>query len=521
MSSLWRSYFNATFIRQSSLIWGPLLSVLLLFLPVPETGVLTLRMAAVVVLMATWWITEVIPLPVTALLPIVLFPLLGIMDGDRTAGYYMNSIIFLFVGGFLIALAMEKWNLHKRIALTVLLKFSHSLGSFLFGLMLATAFISMWTSNTSTVMMLFPITLAVIVNLEESLGKKEVHRYAVGLLLGIMYASTIGGISTLIGTPTNLVFARLFQQQFPAEEAISFLRWLIVVLPVSALYFLLSWAWLRHRFCPKSADARVDRTSFERQLHELGPMSWEEKWVAGILAMMALLWIFRADIPIGAYVIPGWSNIFTEGRYINDGTVSIAMALILFFIPAKRRPGEISGEKGEKTAEYTSSDEKTPLYGKIMDWSAAPHIPWGIVLLFGGGFALAAGFTESGLAQWIATQFTVLKVLPPYVITLVICTAIVFISELASNVATAQMFLPVLGSLAIALGVPPLSILLPATLAASLGFMLPVGSPPNAIVFSSGRISVIEMVRTGFLINLLGAVLVATYMYFIGNYFFN
>jgi len=480
--------------KQLALIGGPTAALLLLvFVDLDPGHPEVTRTAAVAVLMAVWWIAEVVPLAVTSLLPFVLFPLLGIMSGKAVAPIYFNHVIFLFMGGFIVALAMQRWKLHRRIALKTLLCVGTHPRSILLGFMLATAALSMWISNTATAMMMVPIALAVVLRLEESYDRHTIHRYSIGLFLGIAYAASAGGIATLIGTPPNLSFARIFAISFPEAPEISFSAWLLFALPISLILLFVIWVLLVLQFCPRSM-ARIDRAVFVEQYRALGPMSFEEAIVLCDFVLLALAWTLRADITLGALTIPGWSRLLPYPELLNDGTVAVAMALPLFLIPSRNEPDS-----------------------KIMDWDTAVQLPWGIILLFGGGFALASGFMKSGLAAWLGTRLEGLAGMPPLVIVLVICLLITFMTELTSNTATAEILLPILAALALALKVNPLLLMIPGTISCSLAFMLPVATPPNAIVFGTERLRVSEMARTGLVLNLVGAVTIVLVMYALGD----
>lgn len=441
------------------------------------------RTAAVAFLMATWWVTEALPLGITALVPVVLFPLLGVMDGGEVSSLYFNHVIFLFIGGFLVAMAMQRWGLHRRMALRILLVFGSEPKRLLLGFMVATAFLSMWVSNTATTMMLVPVAVAVAASL--GAWEEGEQRYAVVLLLGVAFGASIGGVATLVGTPPNLAFASIYEITFPGAPEISFVTWLAFGLPVSAVMLLLTWGVLAAWHLRGRTGAGSAREVLRRQLDDLGPVSYEQKVVLGAFVGLALLWITRADIEIGAATIPGWSGLFGNPGFINDGTVAIAVALVLFMIPSRRQPGE-----------------------RIMEWENARELPWQIVLLFGGGFALAGGFAESGLAGWIGAQLESLESLPTVLVVLGIALLVTFLTEINSNTATAQTLLPILAALAISIQVHPLLLMLPATVAASFAFMLPVATPPNAIVFGTGHLRIAQMARVGLVINLLGALVI-------------
>ena len=450
---------------------------------------------AIAILMAVWWVSEAIPIGITALIPVVLFPALGVLNGKAISSAYFNHVIFLFIGGFLMALAMEKHNLHKRIALKILLVTGSGYGRILFGFMLATAFLSMWMSNTATAMMMVPIAMSIISKLAES-TKSGSKNYAYGLLFGIAYSASIGGIATLIGTPPNLSFARIFNIIFSEAPEITFSEWFIFALPITLIMFLLTWLLLYFKYRP-SEKTFENSNLFKEQYSELGKISFEEKIVLSAFITLALLWIFRSDIKINAFNFPGWSNLFSQPKYLNDGTVAIAISLLLFMIPSKSKKGE------------------NILEGKII-----MRLPWHIVLLFGGGFALAQGFAESGLALWLGERMTAISVLHPFLIILFISLFMSFLTELTSNTATTEMLLPVLAGIAVSIKVNPLLLMIPATLAASLAFMLPVATPPNAIVFGTNKLKIAEMMRTGFLLNICGVFIISLIMYFWGQVVF-
>jgi len=457
------------------------------------------NMMAVALLMAIWWITEVVHLAITSLLPVALFPILGIMSGKDVSATYFNHVIFLFIGGFLVAIAMEKWNLHKRIALRVLMITGLSPARILLGFMLATALISMWISNTATAMMMVPILLSIIQKLEESVDAGTMGKFSIGLLLGIAYSASIGGIGTLVGTPPNLSFARIFQIMFPNAPAISFAGWMLFAFPTGVLLFITAWGYLYFVYRPRKENWILsDKATFHDQYAELGKQSFEEKTVLAVFVSMALLWMFRADIAIGSLTIPGWINLLPFPKFIEDGTVAIAVSLILFLVPSKKEPGKM-----------------------IMDWEAASRLPWRIVLLFGGGFALASGFVSSGLSLWIGTQLMWVKGVHPILIVLMISLLVTFLTELTSNTATTEMILPVMAGLSIATQVNPLLFMLPATISASMAFMLPVATPPNAIIFGTNRVTIVEMAKAGLFMNLVGAVIITLMTYYLGSLVFN
>lgn len=475
--------------RRIGLLLGPLLFGVCL-LPTPA-GLTTegQRMLAVALLMASWWMTEALPIPATSLLPLVLLPLLGIMPTAEAAAPYANQLIFLFMGGFIIALAMQRWNLHRRIALQVVRAIGFSPARLIFGFMLASACLSAFVSNTVTAVMMMPIGLAIIDHVAEAGRKEGLARntdfapghfhFGTNLMLGIAYAATIGGVATLIGTPPNMVLACYLQTVYGFE--ITFARWMLVGVPLAAVLLPLTWLWLIKCAYP----LRLPRLPGGREiildeLRRLGPMQPGERWTALVFALTAVAWIGR-----------GWlTSLLPHFAMISDATIAMAGALLLFLIPVDLRRNRF-----------------------VMDWQWAVRMPWGVLVLFGGGLSLAAGFESTGLSTWIGGQVALLQDAPLLVLVLAVTTLIIFLTELTSNTATAAMAMPVLAAVAIGLQQNPLLLLVPAALAASCAFMLPVATPPNAIVFGSGYVTIPQMVRSGFGLNLLSIVLITLLTY--------
>ena len=451
---------------------------------------------AVAVWMAIWWITEAVPVAVTALLPVVLFPAFGIMNGKVVSAEYFNSTIFLFIGGFLVALAMEKHNLHKRIALKILSLTGSGYGKILFGFMSATAFLSMWMSNTATAMMMVPVAMSLIYRFTEYLNPEDAKKISVGLLLSIAYGASVGGIATLIGTPPNLAFTKIFELNFPNAPEISFSQWMVFAFPVSLMMTTAVWFILFYRFKPSGKSDIKENTIFKNQYKQLGKTTYEEKVVFAAFLILAFLWIFRKGFDFGIH-IPGWASLFGNPGYLNDGTVAVFVASLLFLIPSK-------SEKGKR----------------IINNEIFAKLPWHIILLFGGGFALAKGFKVSGLTEWMGMQLTILSGINPFLIIFIIALFMSFLTELTSNTASTQMILPILASLSVSLKLNPLLLMITATLAASLAFMLPVATPPNAVIFGTDKIRISEMIRTGIILNMVGVLIVSLAMYYWGQYIF-
>lgn len=462
----------------------------------PRNPIITYT-AATAFLMAFWWITEAIPIGATSLLPLVLFPLLGIMNGKDASEAYINYIIFLYIGGFIMALAIQKWGLHERIALKILSWVGGSPLSILSGFMAASGFLSMWMSNTATAMMMLPIAFSVIEALKKNYSEENLENFPAGLLLGVAYACSIGGVSTLVGTPPNLSFVRIYEIMFPQGEAITFANWFFFAFPASILIFLAS-LWLLHKiYSPKRGLEKLPKSFFKSKYADLGPTSYEEKRVFVLFILLILLWIFRADIELESFKIPGWSSAFHIPEYINDGTIAIFMALLLFIIP--------SSKKNEA----------------LVNWQVAKQIPWHIVLLFGGGFALAGAFVESGLSKFIGTLLVENTQLNQTGFMIMLTALMSVLTEFTSNVATAEMMLPVVGGLSEQLNANPLFLMIPITMAASMAFMFPIATPPNAIVYGTGKLTMKQMATTGFMLNFLAIAIICFFTIFWGPVVFN
>jgi sodium-dependent dicarboxylate transporter 2/3/5 len=457
------------------LLLGPAACLLILLSPAP--GALSLmgwRTAAVTAFMAIWWITEAVPIPVTALLPLALFPLLGVLDMGAAAAPYANELIFLFMGGFFIAAAMERSGLHRRIALAILSFVGTSPERLVLGFMLATAFLSMWISNTATAAMMLPVALAVAEMLKPAGLPGEPYPFGISLMLGIAYGSSIGGIATLIGTPPNAVLAGAVQEFLKVQ--IGFGQWMMVGVPVAAV--LLPTAWLlltRVIYRPGALTGDVDRI-ISQERAALGRMSKAERIVAVVFVATALAWILREPKDLGGIHIPGIAS-FAPG--VRDSTIAIAASLLLFSIPLDLKRGEF-----------------------VLDWSSGARIAWGVLLLFGGGLSLARAMDESGLATWIGSGVATLEHVPFWALIAAATALIVFLTEITSNAATATMAMPIMAGAAAALNQPAIALMAAAGLSASMAFMLPVATPPNAIVFSSGYLTIPQMVRAGLVMNL-------------------
>lgn len=478
--------------QKIGLFLGPLLFILMLVIPAPaDMAPVAQKMAAVALLMATWWMTEAIPIPATSLLPIALFPLLGIMHTKSAAAPYASHLIFLFMGGFIIALAMQRWDLHRRVAMHIVNVVGFSPSRLIFGFMTATAALSAFVSNTATTVMMMPIGLAIIQHVVTE-GKKEgldstidfsPEQFAFGLnlMLGIAYAASIGGIATLIGTPPNTVLAGYLTKTYGYE--ITFANWMLVGVPLVCVMLPLCWFWLTRVANPmKLKKVPGGKELIQSELKEMGSMSKGERWTALIFLLTALGWIFRKKIGF----------MFPDPKLITDATIAMTGALILFMIPINLKKNEF-----------------------VMNWDWASKMPWGVLILFGGGLSMAAGFKATKLADWIGSQVSLLEAAPILVLVIAVVTLIIFLTELTSNTATSAMVMPILSAVAIGLGQNPLLLVVPAAIAASCAFMLPVATPPNAIVFGSGYVTIPQMVKSGSGLNVLGIVITVLITYLI------
>ena len=495
------------------LVLGLALFLGILAMPAPE-GMKpeAQRVAAVAVLMATWWISEAISIAMTSLLPLVLFPVLGIMASARVAPYYTDHTIFLFFGGFVVALTIQRWNLHKRIALHTIAVVGTNPARLMLGFMIATAFLSMWMSNTACAMMMFPIGMAVVLQLA---GKSEesgvaapddavTRNFGSLLMLAIAYSASLGGVGTLIGTPPNLIFAGAVTNLFPEAPAIAFVDWMRLGVPIVVVYLPIMWLYL----CRFGSAVPLKQVSFPggqsviaEEIRKLGAMRWQEKYILGVWTAMALLWIFRADISLGAFRIPGWSGLFGQAAYLSDATVAMATALVLALTPARAK---------EEGMGY-----------HLIEWETIRRgIPWGVLFLFGGGFAMAAGFEQSGLSDWIGTILSRMGGLSPVTMIVLTCVVLMALTEVTSNTATAVMAMPVLAAAAVQMQIHPFLLMIPGTIAISCAFMLPVSTPPNAIVFGSGWITIPQMARAGVWLDIIGIFIVTAFVWLLGTTLF-
>ncbi len=464
--------------KKMGLIIGPVLFLITFFLePFEGLNEEANAVLATTLWIATWWLTEALPIPATGLLPIAILPLSGGAPIVQTTAAYGHKMLFLFLGGFIVAIAMQKWNLHRRIALSIIYAIGSNPQRIVLGFMLATGLLSMWISNTATTLMMVTIGTALISQIRASTDA-PVQPFFKSLLLGIAYSASIGGVATLVGTPTNPIFVAVSKQLFGSE--FSFAKWMSFAMPFSILSLGICWVLLT-RVVIKLDRVKIptERSVFKEELNKLGPMTQEEKAVAVIFIGMALLWITRSFVL--NQLIPS----------IDDTVIAISASSLLFVIPSKTT--------------------KKPL----LSWEEAEKLPWGVIVLFGGGLSIAAAFQSSELAQWLGNQLAGMQAMPVFLTILVVTFTINLLTEFTSNVATASIMLPVLGSLANAINIHPFLLMIPATMAASCAFMLPIATAPNAIVFGSGELQMNDMVKTGVWLNVLSSLLITLLVYLI------
>lgn len=467
--------------KRIGLVLGPVLFIVIILFFKPEgLSPQANAILASTAWIAIWWITEAIPIAVTALLPIVLFPLSGGLDLTTTTSAFGHKYIFLYLGGFMIAIAIEKWNLHKRIALNIINIIGSDVRKIILGFMVATAFLSMWISNTATSVMMLPIGIAIIKQLKDNPITLENENLIFGkaLMLAIAYSASIGGIATLIGTPPNLVLAGVVSDIYGYE--ITFSQWFIFGFPISILLLIICWTYLtRLAFTFKQTEFPGGKQEIKRLLKNLGSFTYEEKIIATIFGLTAFCWITRSFLL--KEFLPA----------IDDTIIAIFFAIVLFLIPAKNKKEQ------------------------LINWEEAVKLPWGIILLFGGGMALAKGFETSGLAQWIGNQMTLLQGITTLLLIALLIAAVNFLTEITSNLATTAMLLPVLAPMALTVDIHPFILMVGAAVAASCAFMLPVATPPNAVVFGSGYLRIPDMVSKGIIMNIISIIIVSLFVYFL------
>ena len=468
--------------------FGLFVFILMLFLPAPEgLSPQGWSVAAIVTLMAIWWATEAIPVAVTALLPLALFPLIGIVSFKEAAIPYANPNIYLFLGGFMLALGIERSGLHKRIALHMIIAAGSSGPKLIAGFMTIAALISMFVMNTSTTLMLLPIGLAVcsvVSNTIPGLTDKEIEYFDTSLMLGIAYAATIGGMSTLVGTAPNIVFSAFMLETYGIE--ISMIDWMTLGVPLAIVMLYSAWLVLTKYVFPTSFITSKDTKIYlKNMLNDQGPLSKDEIKISIIFGLTALAWMFRTLL-----------DNYDMFSGLTDAGIAIISAILLFMIPSSNHKGE------------------------LLDWNQSNKLPWGLLILFGGGLSIAAQINSSGLGIWIGEGLSVLSTVPPIFLIFAVAALIIFLTEVTSNVATTSTFLPVFGAVAVGIGVLPVSLTVPVCLAASCAFMLPVATPPNAIVYGSGKFTIATMMKAGFILNIIGIFVVTLFAYFLAPQIF-
>ncbi|WP_337843227.1 DASS family sodium-coupled anion symporter [Rheinheimera sp.] len=462
-------------LRQQLLLFtGPCLLLLTVILPAPSAGMsqaawLTCGLMAWMVL---WWISEVVPIPVTSLLPMIFIPLLSIDSLSAATSPYANPIIYLFFGGFFLSIAMEKTGLHRRIALSALSVVGARPGRQVAALMGVTAFLSMWMSNTATAVMMLPIGLSIIA----MAGVSEQSKFAKAVLLAIAYSASIGGIATLIGTPPNALLAAYLQKAYQIQ--ISFADWMLLGVPMALIMLVLCWLWLTRFHFRLGSTTSGDASQFKQELAQLGALPAEQKWVLLVFALAAFSWIFQQWL------------VSATGLAISDTLIALSAAVLLFLLP---------GKAGKN----------------LLEWQDAQQVPWGVLLLFGAGLSMAEQIQKTGVAELLAQQLQGLQGVEPVLLLLAVTSLIIFLTEVTSNTATAAAFLPLLGPVAVSMDLSPLYLALPAALAASFAFMLPVATPPNAIVFASGKLEIRDMARAGLVLNLLGILVIGLFSHYL------
>jgi sodium-dependent dicarboxylate transporter 2/3/5 len=465
--------------QRIGLFLGPFIAVGMTFMDIPEgMSAVAFKVAIMGILMAIWWATEAVPIAVTAMLPLVLFPLFGVSSIQDAATPFANKVIYLFLGGFIVAFAMQRWNLHKRIALTILQYVGGDGKSLVAGFMFVSAALSMWVMNTSTTMMLLPIAISVITVINSTnkhISDRESEDFQYSILLGIAYASTIGGMSTLVGTAPNAMMAAFLFETY--EIQVNFSEWMLIGVPLSFVMVPLAWLSLtKWVFHVNFKTNHSGQESLRIMKNDLGVISKPEIRVGIVFLLMALAWILRPLLIKISFLSD-----------LDDSSIAMAGAILLFIIP--------------------SGDKEDPL---LLRWEHLSSLPWSILILFGGGLSLATAVSNSGLAEWIGSNLSSVGSLPLPLLVMSIAMMIIFLTELTSNIATTATFLPVIGAIAIEMGINPIILAAPVTLAASCAFMLPVATPPNAIVFGSGLLRIPRMIRAGIALNIIGIIIVTT-----------
>lgn len=468
------------------LILGPALFSILFFFP-ELTGLEDSPRAvlAVTAWVASWWVTEALPIPATSLLPIILFPLTGGTDEGTAAAAYGDPIVFMYMGGFTIALAIEKWDLHKRIAMVIIAMIGTSGKRIILGVAFSTALLSMWISNAATALMMLPIAIALINEVKDKdfFDEESLKKFAKGLLLTVAYSASIGGLATIIGSVPNAVFVAMADNML--DTTITFADWFLFGFPVTVILLIILYFYITRFQFKVTQSADISDDFAKEQLRELGPMSYEEKAVLTIFLITGSLWLSTGFMP------ESWQ----EAANISDTTISLFGALAMFLIPNRQKKDD--GKRG-----------------RLMEWNDMKDLPWGLLVLFGGGLSLAAGFEDSGLTEWFGQLMENVEALPYILILLVLATGILFMTEILSNTAMANLMIPITAGLALGIGVDPFSIMSLVALTCSCAFMLPIATPPNAAVFSSDYLEMDDMIKAGFWMNIVSIIVIVAFVYF-------
>ncbi len=476
------SYNNQKSVRITALIAGPSLALFLLLVPPPQDMTPeSWRLVSLIIWMVIWWLSEAVPIPATALLPIPLMPLYGLSSTTTVTTHYAHPLVFLFLGGFLMAAAIKRWGLDKRIALKIIAIVGTSPQKIIGGFMIATALLSMWISNTATTMMMFAVALSVINFVSDSTNdEKIVKNFGIALMLSIAYSASIGGVGTLVGTPPNALLAAFLSENYGID--LDFFTWMLFGVPIVIMMIPLTWLLITQLLFPVTITKVGDISAMIRhEILSLGKMGYPEKVVGAVFLATVSFWILR--IPITQIT----------GLPINDTSIILIAVLILFVWP-------VSGQKRNF----------------ILDWQATADVPWGILLLYGGGLALASGFRDTGLAEWIGAAVSGFD-MDLFTLLLVITVSMVFMTEITSNTASTATFLPIFGAVAVGMGLDPLWLTVPVAVAASMAFMTPVATPPNAIVFSYERMHLHDMMRTGFWLNMIAIAVILTALHLLAE----
>lgn len=489
--------------QRLKILAGPLIACIvsyLLFISGEE--LILCKTAGVLILMAYWWMSEAVNIYITSLLPVLLFPPLGILGIESVAPQYMQHVMFLYIGGFVLTFAIERWDLHKRISLRILLKAGNSPARILFGFSLATYLISMWLNNTSTTLMMLPVALAVVNQLYKNDENKK-SGLGTALLLAIAFSSSIGGTASLVGTLPNMVMKNFYDENFPNEVSLNFANWLFVALPISFVLLLCMFFIFKKMFLTQHDHAAPDMNFCKTEYAKLGNMTYEEKVITFVFSFAVLLWLGLDDKTIGTVTIPGWKSLLInlhlipDSKFVNESYVAMLMAGILIFYPSKNKKGST-----------------------IVTWNEIKHLPIGILFLFGGGFALSEGVKVSGLNIWIGEHLLFIQNFPLWLMIFIICCVTTLFSEFASNTATVILFMTIMTPVVQQLGLPPLLILFPVAMAASYSFMLPAGTPPNTIVFGTERVRARDMMKAGLWLDIIGAIVITFLMLTLGRFVF-